>query len=79
MNDEKRKIKIVDIPLTDPRVSPQMRRYLQTKGFCLKEYGGFLTVIGEEGGRPVELGYELFCTLTKSFYADELAAVGEED
>ena len=72
--------RVVDVPLTDPRVSRQMRRYLQAKGFCLKEYDGFLTVIGEEGGGPVELGYDLFCTITKVFYADELAAeAGEED
>lgn len=65
---------VVDIPLTDPRVSPQMRRYIQAKGFCLKEYDGSLTVVGEEGGEAIELGYELFRTITKAFYADELGA-----
>ena len=27
----------VDVPLTDPRISPQMRAYLFKKGFRLKE------------------------------------------
>ena len=61
-----------DIPLTDPRVSPQMRAYLFRKGFKLKEYGGYLMVVGEEGGEPVELGYKLFCTVALTYYADEL-------
>lgn len=74
-------VNVVDIPLTDPRISPQMRGYLKEKNFSLKEYGGHLTVIGEEGGELVELGYELFCIITRRFYAAELAAIpsGEED
>ncbi len=68
----------IDIPLTDPRVSPQMRAYLQKKGFRLKEYYGRLTVIGEEGGEPVELGYALFCALAHNYYADELTEAEEE-
>lgn len=69
----------IDIPLTDPRVSPLMREYIAKKGFHLKEYYGHLTVIGEEGGEPVELGYKLFCTLARIYYADELAELSEEE
>ena len=46
----------VDVPLMDPRISPQMRAYLFKKGFRLKEYNGLLMVLGEEGGESVELG-----------------------
>ena len=63
----------VDVPLTDPRISPQMRAYLFKKGFRLKEYDGLLMVLGEEGGGSVELGYELFCAVARRYYADELA------
>lgn len=69
----------IDIPLTDPRVSPLMREYIAKKGFYLKEYYGYLFVLGEEGGEPVELGYKLFCTLARIYYADELAELSEED
>ena len=43
----------VDVPLTDPRISPQMRAYLFKKGSRLKEYNGLLMVLGEEGGESV--------------------------
>lgn len=69
----------INIPLTDSRVSPLMRAYLLKKGFRLKEYFGHLFVIGEEGGEPVELGYKLFCTLARIYYADELEEIGGDD
>ena len=67
----------VDVPLTDPRISPQMRAYLFKKGSRLKEYNGLLMVLGEEGGESVALGYELFCAVTRRDYADEFAEVCE--
>ena len=67
----------IDIPLTDPRISPLMQRYLQKKGFCLKEFHGFLMVIGEEDGEMLEMGYDLFCAITQTYYADELTAMAE--
>lgn len=70
-------VRVVDVPLTDPRISPQMRAYLFKKGFRLKEYNGLLMVLGEEGGESVELGYELFCAVTRRYYADEFAEVCE--
>ena len=70
-------VRVVDVPLTDPRISPQMRAYLFKKGFRLKEYNGLLMVLGEKGGESVELGYELFCAVTRRYYADEFAEVCE--
>lgn len=70
---------VKDIPLTDPRVSPSMRAYIQAKGFYLKEYAGQLTVIGEEGGELFELVYALFCTIARKYYASELAAFEKEE
>lgn len=69
----------IDIPLTDPRVSPLMRAYISKKGFRLKEYYGRLFVLCEEGGESVELGYKLFCFLANRYYADELAELSEEE
>lgn len=67
------------IPLTDPRVSKQMRAYLLKKGFRLAEYVGALTVLGEEGGEPFELGYDLFCAIARAHCQGELSEIDREE
>lgn len=71
------------VPLDNPRISPVMRSYIEMKGFKLREIAvpgaePYLFVIGEEGGEPFELGYELFCTISRSFYPEELKRAEEK-
>lgn len=75
-------LKSREIPLNDPRITPVMRSYIGAKGFKLREIAApgeepYLFVIGEEGGEPFELGYELFCVISGAFYSDEFKQASE--
>ena len=71
------------VPLDDPHISPVMRSYIEMKGFKLREIAvpgaePYLFVIGVENNDTFELGYELFCTISQKFYADELKRAEEK-
>lgn len=76
-------LKSHDIPLDDSRISPVMRSYIDAKGFKLREITApgeepYLFVIGEEGGELFELGYELFCVISGTFYPDGVKRAEEK-